>query len=416
MIKVTAKNNLFCIFTLISLCILLLPTDAMSQVSRDNILEQVVNSYRDAAGRWGGALRDYASRLFVLLALIEISWTGMRMSLEGDNLKDFFATLVHRIMTLGFFWALLNYSSTWIGAIVQSLRQAADGANAAAGGKAGISPGAMFDLGVDTARSVIGQVSIFDINGSVSLALSAIVIISSFAIIGAELLVALCEMHITINAGVIMLGLGGSSWTSPYALNFVKHAFATGMKLFVMQLVIGIGGTFIRTWTQSFNSNDSASVLTMIAVSIVFLVLVKRIPQMASEMVGGGTGGIGASLIRTASNVASAGASVASSAATLGYTVSEAAKLASSQNGPISGEGAARTASNAVGMLGATGVNFAKAAGSEVADKVKKISPSGSFYMSPLGRMAAGMKDQRTANDAMKEGGTITPKDPKKIN
>ena len=73
-------------------------------------------------------------------------------------------------------------------------------------------------------------------------------IVMSFAIISAQLLIALVESYIAISAGMLFLGFGGSRWTTDFVQKFIGYAFATGVKLFMLYLIIGIGNTQAAGW------------------------------------------------------------------------------------------------------------------------------------------------------------------------
>ena len=66
-----------------------------------------------------------------------------------------------------------------------------------------------------------------------------------FALMTAQIVLIKCEAYIAMNAAVLLLGFGGSSLLKEYAINTMRYALSVAFKLFVMQLVLGIGMSFI---------------------------------------------------------------------------------------------------------------------------------------------------------------------------
>ena len=99
----------------------------------NNSLDKIVTLYRDKASSWETALRNYALTLFFLLATIEFVVSVIRLAIRGSDASEWLAELVNQVLFLGFFLALLNNSSAWARAIVNSFRAAANqAANSAA--------------------------------------------------------------------------------------------------------------------------------------------------------------------------------------------------------------------------------------------------------------------------------------------
>ena len=70
---------------------------------------------------------------------------------------------------------------------------------------------------------------------------TVVIVAGSFAFIAGQLLITLIESYIAVYGGIILLGFGGSRWTSDMASSYMKYAVAVGMKLMLCYLVIGLG-------------------------------------------------------------------------------------------------------------------------------------------------------------------------------
>ena len=250
-------------------------------------LDLIVEHYRDASAVWTNVLRRYAYGLFWSLAVIEMAWTGISLLIAQADIGEILSEVVRRVLYLGFFFALLDNSNTWCSCIIGSFRAAGNAASQASGGTANISPSSIFDIGLELASRITDDVSILAPGDSFGLILSSIIILVCFALISALLLLALVEMYIVLNAGIIFLGFGGCRYTQDYALKHINYTVSVGGKIFVMQLLIGIGESFILDWRTSFYSNNNVQILVLIGTSIVMLVLVKTIPNIVQSLLTG---------------------------------------------------------------------------------------------------------------------------------
>ncbi len=366
---------------------LIFPEISMAQATDNNVLDGIVKLYRDTANSWRGPIMDSATRLFWILVGIDFIWTGINLGLQKADLSQIVAELIKRIMVIGFYYALLINSGTWTGAIIDSFRGLATNAVSASGTPSGgISPSNIFDIGLRIAGELSDQVTFSEIGESVGRIMISICILLAFALIAGFLLVALVELYIALNAAIVLLAFGGSRWTSEYAIKYLTFVFSIGMKIFVMQLLIGIGQSFIQTMNTSYNGNMTHS-MVLLGVSIVLCLLVKTIPDYLQSIVAGGTPGTsGNALIAAASAAGGAalGAATGGAAASIGGTmaVMEAAKLSGSQgSGGIGSQ-----------MLGAA----KNLGGAALGDIGGKLSGNMSHQHGTMGaRMAARMKEER---------------------
>ncbi len=375
--------------TIIAIAVLsLIPDYGFSQgPANNNVLDSIIDIYRATANSWRGPIVDAATRLFWILVGIDFIWTGINLGLQKADLSQIVAEIIKRIMVIGFFYALLINSGAWTGAIVDSFRGLAVNANASAAGlTGGISPSNIFDIGLRIANDLLEQVTFSEIGESVGRVIIAIFILIAFALIAGFLLVALIELYIALNAAVILLAFGGSRWTSDYAVKYMTFVFSTGMKIFVMQLLIGIGQSFILTMNTNYNGNMTQS-LVMLGVAIVLCMIVKTIPDYLQSIVAGGTpGSAGNALVAASSAAAGAalGAATGGAAAGIGgaMAVMEAAKLSGSQGS---------------GGMGSLVMGAAKnLGGAALGDMGGKLSGNLSHQHGTMGaRMAARMKEER---------------------
>src|SRR6202011_6063043 len=84
--------------------------------------------------------------------------------------------------------------------------------------------------------------------------LCALGVVIAFAIIAGQLLITLIESYIVIGAGVFMLGFTGSRWTLVFGEKYVGYAVSVGIKLFMLELIVGLGYALGQQWSALFGN------------------------------------------------------------------------------------------------------------------------------------------------------------------
>ncbi len=353
---------------------------ASGAIAQNNVLDNILVTYQNAAAAWQATIVSLATNLFFLLATIEFIWMGIRLSVHGADLQTWVGELIQRIMFIGLFLFLL-LNAGFASQIVDSFRQAAD---IASGLPSGFTPTDVLDMGINIATQITQNVSITDPPGSLGLIITALIMTIAFAIMAAILLLAIVEMFILINAGVILLGFGGSNFTKDIAIRFLTYTVSVGAKLFVIQLVIGLGLTLLNGFATGFNATaPNNQALTMLGVAITFLALVWSLPDMVQSIINGvaygGSGGLMRAVATTAAGGAvAAGVAKGMAGGTFGgaHAVREASKLASAQGTPgfkgtMSNLGAASASAMADKITGTPGSSFGSHSGRTV-DKLRQ--------------------------------------------
>lgn len=248
-------------------------------IDRDT-LANIEHVFQTKTKVWGTVLQDYALTLFRYLLIGSIAWLGIKLALEEVELKTVFVQLVRLILNATMMLAVLFHYKEWAGNLLSGLARIGMELGAPL-----LSPNAIFNSGLDIISNIIDELSIGDPVDSLGLVICGIVIVICFALIAAQVLLVKCEAYIVLNAGTILLGFGGSDVTKNYSTNFLKYSLTVAMKLFVMQLLVSLGISFIADLQQAKISIDQ--VLVVIGVSVVLFALVNTIPDVVSGILNG---------------------------------------------------------------------------------------------------------------------------------
>ncbi|MCW3585106.1 P-type conjugative transfer protein TrbL [Burkholderia cenocepacia] len=368
--------------------LLSLSLSALAQSSGDgyqfNFLNGVDAKFSPLQVTWGTIVKGYAQKLFWMLATIDFGWTTVTYILDKAEFADILNSLVKKVMTIAFFWTLLKMSDTWIPAIINSFKTI----GVAAGGAGGSAPSAstpdgIVSTGFDTALAAyqaIGELGVMEkIAVVIPVTALAILVFLSFLFVAAQLLVTQIESYIAIGGGVILLGFGGSRWTTDMASKYLQYAVATGIKLMVLYMIVGAGQTLFDNLAID-PANLIQSCLIAAGEALVYAYLGISVPQMASAMMSGSpsmtAGGMLGAAIGAGAAVAGAGAAAMAGAAgaargatgaAAGATGLAKALGAGLNSGLDLGKSGTALATHALGEMGSHGLGLAKGAIGEAA-------------------------------------------------
>lgn len=374
------------------------------------IYDCLASQYKTIAEGWQGKLLGYAYHLFALLGVIEMSWAGITYALEKDSPNALLATFAKKLMTIGFFFALLQNGPTWVGYIIASFTEA--GQNA--GGSGSLSASSIVGVGLNCAFGIYQGLSnlgpLDRIAAGFSCGFAALITVFSFAIVATQLFVALVESYIVTGAGVFFLGFGALRFTSDFTQKYLTYAVGVGVKLFMIYLIVGAGQQITQQWvsiladTKTFDNLIHNSLIVS-AGAIMYAVVSWLVPSFASSLMSGSVSLSAGTVAATAAGVVGAAAGTALGGASV------------AAEGVSSIAGAAQAVDAGVGLAkagGATGASamlqgVGKAVGGMATESMNSFKQSGfgqAIANSTGGRAAASMKEQTAA---LKASNSVVP-------
>ena len=323
-----------------ALTLLILPEQA--HAADEDFVSRLVHEFYSKTSTWEPILKRYALIVFRWLVILEVCFLGLKAALNRDQLGDILKQFVMLLLMAGFFMAVINYYQEWAWNLINGL--GAIGRELTPGGYSSESP---FLTGMQLVKLVLDKLSIWSPGNSIALLIAALVIIVCFALISAQVVFIKCEAMIAMAAAIILVGFGGSSFLKDYAVNAIRYVLAVAFKLFVMQLVLGVGIAFIEGFSTS--TAELQDIFVVIGASVVLLALVKSLPDVCAGIINGSHVSSGAALTASAAAVGGAaiGAMVAGSNTI--QNVKDASKLA----GMDGASGLGKAAGMAKAMWGA---------------------------------------------------------------
>ncbi|MEI5682221.1 P-type conjugative transfer protein TrbL [Mesorhizobium sp. CCNWLW179-1] len=347
-----------------------------------SVLTTLENEVVSAARGWETTIMNAARSLFWILAGIEIGIAAVWLAINAASLDSWFAELVRRIMFIGLFAFILDQGPTVAKAVVDSLFQIGAGAGTA-------SPANVFNAGLTVASKMSEKISfgLFQDNAlALSASLAMIVSVIAFSLVAAIFVSVLIEMYVGLLAGMIMLGLGGSSFTKDFAVRYLIYAFSVGMKLMALVMIARIGSEVLLGLANDAAIGDNyQTALAIAGIAVVVFVIALYVPAILQGVVQGASIAGGMEAIRhgtQAATFAAGGAFLGASAAAKGASTASSARAG----------GASLTGAAVRGMASGIG-NAGWAAGSAAKDKA--IAAPGAYAGSLLGLANAKLDQTR---------------------
>jgi type IV secretion system protein TrbL len=310
--------------------------------------------------------------------------------------EDIIARLVKKTLFIGVFAFLIN-NWNWLARIIF---ESFGGLGLIAGGSSLtpqqlLQPGRIAQVGIDAGQPIlqaVGQLISFVgiIANFVQIAvlmLAWLVVLLAFFIIAIQLFVTLIEFKLTTLAGFVLVPFGLFGKTAFLAERVLGNVVASGVKILVLAVIIGIGSTLFAEFTRGFGGRqptiDDALGLMLAALALLGLAifgpgiatgLVSGAPQLgAGAAVGTGLAAGGALVATIGATRIAAGAAVGAGRAA--HATSSGAATAYRSGATASGTtGLSRAAAGAATVVRAG----AAAVGDRVADAFRGSGASGS--------------------------------------
>jgi type IV secretion system protein TrbL len=232
---------------------LALPAAASGQVpapSPDGILDGVVQEYGAASLGWLAAVLPMAQRLFAMLATLELAVSGIFWAVGREGLDAVAAALLRKFIVLSFLFTLLFEFPLWLPYVTRGF----EAAGQAASGTSTVNPSQILGYGISISAHMLAAIEdagLLTHPAGVFVAdFTALIVILAYALIAVELCLTLCEVTLVLSGGALFLGFAGFRVTAPFAEGYLLFSFRTGIKVYLLYLLVSVGTTLSRQWAQ----------------------------------------------------------------------------------------------------------------------------------------------------------------------
>ncbi|MEQ1756530.1 MAG: P-type conjugative transfer protein TrbL [Micropepsaceae bacterium] len=324
-----------------------------------NVIDRFLETFIRYIDSGFGLLAGEVAFLTSIIVAIDITLAGLSWAMdEGSNV---IARLIAKILYVGAFALILNNWASFSVLVFQSFSGLGlEATNNSLTPQDLLRPGFVAGTGftaahplIEQAGSLLGFTTFFDNAVTILVLVFAwIVVLLAFFILAVQLFITIIEFKLTTLAGFVLVPFALWSKSAFLAERVLGNVFASGIKIMVLAVIIGIGTTLFTEFTSALNGQepDLEQAMTLVLASIALFGLGIFGPGIAAGLVSGAPQlGAGAA-VGTVGAVAG-GAMLASSLAT-GAARAGAGAISAVRAGaliPNAGSNAAATPANAAG-------------------------------------------------------------------
>ena len=368
------------------LLLLLMVLPATAQATTSVGLSTIMTTFQSVTQGWYHAIFTDALGLFAALFGIEVTWLAVTWMIGGKDVHDIFSSFVKKLLSIGFFYIVLESSGQWVPWIIGGFKNVAvtaggepittvsfiamtglrafilciEGGPVSTIHSAGTALSDLWNLNLSGAATAMGNAAdsavttALGVNTLVGI-LVGFILLLSFIYVVLELVAVQLEGMIVLSAGVIMLGFGGSSFTSRFVEAYMQYSVSVGVRLMVITLWASFIEWQVNPLIKSTLINGNAGLEAYGVVLILALLiawLTKKLPGFANSILSGQSTLSGGELYDAVKKGSIAAAAVVTGGAVLAAGVAGTASA-----------GAMSAAEGAAGSAGAGSLGASQAAG-----------------------------------------------------
>lgn len=283
--------------------------------------DAIAGQFYTAGLNYSAAIQPYALKLFVALLLIDILVTWIQFTAEGQlDSSHFLGRLIKHILSGGFVYLMIVNAFSWMNAVLSSFSTI----GAAVTALPALSPQTVLQIGGQISNTIFNAPAnaslMTDLELAIVQSVSAFVVLLSFVITAAMLLLTLIESYLVVGGGVLLLGLGANRFTAPAAEGYFGYVIRVGVRLLFFYLVLAVGVQMANQWAAALaaacnpvpttlpwwttygvppssivtticsGSLPVSAMLNYAAAAIVFMIVSLAVPYTAAGIAGGTVG------------------------------------------------------------------------------------------------------------------------------
>jgi type IV secretion system protein TrbL len=282
-----------------------------------NVVDQFMQTFIHYIDSGFGLLSGDVGWLSTLLITLDITLAGLFWAMDGE--AHVFYRLIKKVLYVGFFALLINNFQSLSQVVFDSFSTLGiDATNSGFTAADMLRPGKIAGIGyqaawplLNKAGSLIGFTTFISHAITIAVLLFAwVIVILSFFLLAVQLFITIIEFKLTTLAGFTLVPFALWNKTAFLAERVLGNVIASGIKVMVLAVIIGIGATFFNQFIAALQGRDPtlADAMSLVLASISLFGLGIFGPGIATGLVSGAPQlGAGAA-IGTAGGLIGAGA------------------------------------------------------------------------------------------------------------
>jgi len=344
-------------------------------VSGTGVVDNFLGTFTQYIDSGFGLVSGDVHWLAGILIAVDITLAGLFWAMAPE--EDVIARLIRKTLYIGLFAFIIgNFNS-----LAQVIFNSFAGLGLEAGGGTLtqgqlLQPGQLAQVGINAGKpilaaisGIVGFASFFSNFVQIAVLFVAwLIVILSFFTVAIQLFVILVEFKLTTLAGFVLVPFGLFGRTAFLAEKVLGNVVASGVKVLVLAVIVGIGSTIFSQFTSGFNNPPTIDdALTLILASLSMLGISIFGPGIANGLIAGGPQlGAGAAI---STGLAAAGLGSAGAAATIGASRALSGAVSGFGHGAASIAGGASAAYRSSGLAG-----LAKAGASAASSPLRRAT------------------------------------------
>ncbi len=223
------------------------------------VIDTFLNTFTSYIDSGFGLIKGEVTGLSSILIALDITLAGLFWAWGAD--EDVMRRLVRKTLAIGFFaWIIGNFNT-----LAKIVFESFAGLGLKAGGSAistaeFLRPGRLAEVGLtagqpllDAASQLTGPVALFVNAVQITVLLvSWLLILIAFFILAVQLFVTLIEFNLTTLAGFVLIPFAFFGKTAFLAEKVLGNIVASGVKVMVLAVIVGIGSGLFSQFTTSY--------------------------------------------------------------------------------------------------------------------------------------------------------------------
>jgi len=232
-------------------------------MNNTGVIDQFLNVFTQYIDSGFGLVGGDVRWLSTTLIAIDMTLAALFWAMAGE--EDILARLIKKTLYVGFFAFVIGNFNSLCKVVYQSfsgLGLEASGSSLSA--QTLLQPGKLAQVGIDAGKPILAAAC--SLTGYVSIVTNAIpifvllvawmVVVLSFFVLAIQLFIVLLEFKLTTLAGFVLIPFALFNKTAFLAEKVLGNVVASGVKILVLAVIVGIGSTLFSQFTQGFGSNQ----------------------------------------------------------------------------------------------------------------------------------------------------------------
>lgn len=268
-------SKLFILFIL-----LLAPNYIFAIENSDGILTLLNTNLKT----WIPAVKSACLYVFLILVVIDLTWTFGIQALRGFEIGEFLATLIKKVVFISVIIFLFQVD-WWLKILLDSFSQLATNATGTA-----VLPETIITSGAEIILGIWDATG-WNIPKTLFLLLCGLIILFGFVLMAIDLLIAYLKFYIMNIIIFFALALSGLERFKEIGLNPVMTAIKVGVELFMIQAFMGLCVNITDKAFYELSQNMTVDlILQIVIIALIFCMITKMIPGLIEAVFNGSIG------------------------------------------------------------------------------------------------------------------------------